>query len=114
MEQKNLEELVRDGTLTSPGDVRLAQGMRELLGFDDPLGKVISALAFAADKHRNQRRKDAHKICNLRDLHKSPPADWSVERRREHFDWAKRVVEAMRGSYPFLDRLFDAEYARRP
>jgi len=58
--------------------------------------------------------KLADKICNLRDLNKSPPTGWSLERRRDYFDWAKRVVEAMRGSYPFLERLFDAEYARRP
>lgn len=208
MEKESLEELVRDGTVTSPGAVRVAQGMRESPGIDDPLGSALSALAFAADKHRNQRRQDAQsspyinhpialtqllaceamerdgavlaaaalhdtvedtdttfeelesafgskvanivrevtddktldkaqrkllqiehaaqasesakavkladKICNLRDLNKSPPAGWSLERRREYFDWAKRVVEAMRGSYPFLERLFDAEYARRP
>ncbi len=180
MEKKSLEELLRDGTLTNPGDVRLAQGKCELPGIDDPLnhpialtqllaceamecdGAVLAAAALhdtvedtdttleelesafgrrvanivrevtddktldKAERKLLQIEHAAHasksakavkladKICNLRDLTKSPPADWSVERRREYFDWAKRVVEAMRGSYPFLERLFDAEYARRP
>jgi len=173
----------------------------------DPLATVVDALAFAADKHRNQRRKDAEaspyinhpialvrllaceaqitdvailaaaalhdtvedtattfaeleerfgttiasivrevtddktlakaerkrrqiehaahasptaravkladKICNLRDINSSPPADWSIERRREYFDSAKRVVDALRGSHLALEKLFDAEHARR-
>ncbi len=58
--------------------------------------------------------KLADKICNLRDLSSAPPTHWSLACRREYFDWAKRVVDALRGSYPLLERLFDAEYARRP
>jgi guanosine-3',5'-bis(diphosphate) 3'-pyrophosphohydrolase len=57
--------------------------------------------------------KLADKICNLRDIIASPPADWSLERKREYFDWAKQVVDAMRGAHPRLDQLFDAEWARR-
>src|SRR3977135_3612162 len=41
--------------------------------------------------------KPADKICNLRDLLASPPADWSVERKRDYFDWAKSVVDRVRG-----------------
>lgn len=59
MEKETLEELVHEGTVTNPGAIRVAQGMRDLPGFDDPLGSALSALAFAADKHRNQRRQDA-------------------------------------------------------
>ena len=58
--------------------------------------------------------KLADKICNLRDLNSAPPAGWSIERRREYFDWAKQVVDALCGSHSLLERLFDAEYARRP
>ncbi|HYL03191.1 MAG TPA: HD domain-containing protein [Steroidobacteraceae bacterium] len=63
---------------------------------------------------RAQLVKLADKICNLRDMTSSPPADWSLERRREYFDWAKAVVDAMRGAHPRLEALFDAEYARKP
>ena len=36
--------------------------------------------------------KLADKTCNLRDIAVAPPADWSVERRRKYFDWAREVV----------------------
>ena len=39
--------------------------------------------------------KLADKICNLRDITTSPPADWSVDRKREYFDWAKAVVDGL-------------------
>jgi guanosine-3',5'-bis(diphosphate) 3'-pyrophosphohydrolase len=58
--------------------------------------------------------KLADKICNLRDIIAAPPVDWSIERRQEYFDWAKRVLEQMRGVSPTLDALADAEFARRP
>jgi guanosine-3',5'-bis(diphosphate) 3'-pyrophosphohydrolase len=57
--------------------------------------------------------KLADKICNLRDMSSSPPADWSLDRKREYFDWAKQVVDRLRGVHPKLEELFDAEYARR-
>jgi GTP diphosphokinase / guanosine-3',5'-bis(diphosphate) 3'-diphosphatase len=58
--------------------------------------------------------KFADKICNLRDISNSPPAKWSLERKREYFDWAKEVVDQMRGAHGRLEQLFDAEYAKRP
>ena len=58
--------------------------------------------------------KLADKICNLRDMNDAPPADWPLERRREYFDWAKQVIDRLRGAHARLENLFDAEYARRP
>jgi len=59
--------------------------------------------------------KLADKICNLRDIANSPPADWSVERKQEYFDWAKAVVDRLRGVHPTLEQLFDEAYkAGRP
>jgi guanosine-3',5'-bis(diphosphate) 3'-pyrophosphohydrolase len=58
--------------------------------------------------------KLADKICNLRDITASPPADWSLERRREYFDWAKLVVNQVRGVSPSLELIFDVEYAKKP
>ena len=58
--------------------------------------------------------KLADKICNLRDLTASPPADWSVDRKREYFDWAKSVVDRLRGVHPGLEHLFDKAYEGRP
>lgn len=53
--------------------------------------------------------KLADKICNLRDIRRAPPADWSLERRREYVDWARRVIDALRGTHYGLEALFDAE-----
>lgn len=58
--------------------------------------------------------KLADKICNLRDIASSPPADWSVERKQEYFDWAKAVVVGLRGVHPALEHVFDDAYKARP
>ena len=58
--------------------------------------------------------KLADKICNLRDLAVRPPADWLVERKQAYFDWAKAVVDGLRGVHPGLEHLFDEAYRLRP
>ena len=58
--------------------------------------------------------KLADKICNLRDIAASPPAKWSLERKQAYFDWAKAVVDGLRGSHPVLERAFDEALRRRP
>lgn len=201
------EDPAAEGELSGAA-AQLATTARQSLGFDDPIPWILRAAAFAADKHRKQRRKDeeaspyinhplalacllayeclekdqslliaallhdtvedtattfeeieahfgrdvaaivrqvtddksldkaerkrlqvehaarnsrpaklvklADKICNLRDISAAPPADWSLQRKREYFDWAKQVVDQMRGTHHRLEQLFDAEYARRP
>ena len=57
--------------------------------------------------------KLADKICNLRDVAERPPASWDLARRREYFDWAKRVVDGLRGAHARLEAAFDAAYAMR-
>ena len=58
--------------------------------------------------------KLADKISNVRDVAAAPPTDWPLERRREYFDWAKRVVDGLRGVDAGLEKLFDEAYAQRP
>ena len=58
--------------------------------------------------------KLADKICNLRDMQTSPPARWPLERRRGYFDWAKAVIDGLRGAHPGLERLFDDAYRAKP
>jgi guanosine-3',5'-bis(diphosphate) 3'-pyrophosphohydrolase len=58
--------------------------------------------------------KIADKICNLRDIAQRPPSDWSLERCQAYFDWARRVVDQLRGTNPVLESLFDEAYGRRP
>ena len=57
--------------------------------------------------------KLADKISNLRDVANDPPSDWSLERRRKYFDWAKRVIDQLRGVHPSLEALFDQAYSAR-
>ena len=56
--------------------------------------------------------KLADKICNLRDVVERPPAKWDLQRRREYFDWAKQVVDRLRGTNVRLEAAFDAAYAK--
>lgn len=58
--------------------------------------------------------KLADKVCNLRDIAETPPADWTLERRQEYFDWAKAVVDGLRGANPSLEHIFDETYKQRP
>jgi len=58
--------------------------------------------------------KLADKISNLRDVAHTPPPDWSLERRQLYFDWAKAVIDKLRGVHPTLEAVFDAAYADRP
>jgi len=57
--------------------------------------------------------KLADKISNLRDVANDPPADWGLERRRGYFDWAKKVIDQLRGVHPELEALFDQVYSKR-
>ena len=40
-----------------------------------------------------QQLKIADKLCNLREILSSPPADWPLFRKYQYFDWAKAVVD---------------------
>jgi len=57
--------------------------------------------------------KLADKIVNLRDIVARPP-HWDLKRKQEYFEWAKAVVDGLRGAHGTLERLFDEAYARRP
>lgn len=58
--------------------------------------------------------KLADKICNLRDMAHHPPHKWDLARRRGYFEWAKLVIDGVRGTHPRLEALFDEAYAGKP
>jgi len=58
--------------------------------------------------------KLADKICNLRDVADRPPAKWDLQRRQEYFEWAKQVIDGLRGTHPQLEAAFDTAYLRKP
>ena len=68
----------------------------------------------AASSHNARLVKLADKICNLRDMTKNSPVDWSEQRKRQYFDWAKSVIDQIRGTHPHLEELFDQEYMKKP
>ena len=63
---------------------------------------------------RAKQVKLADKIANLRDIAVSPPAGWPLLRQQEYFDWAKAVVDGLRGTHPTLERLFDEACKHKP
>lgn len=56
--------------------------------------------------------KLADKISNITDITNSPPADWSIQRRREYVDWGVAVVAGLRGSNEELENHFDSLVTR--
>jgi hypothetical protein len=56
---------------------------------------------------RAKMLKLADKTSNLRAIAFSPSPDWSVKRRLEYINWAKRVVSGLRGVSPWLEEQFD-------
>ena len=58
--------------------------------------------------------KLADKICNLRDIATSPPPKWNLRRKRKYFDWAKKVIDQLRGTNRKLEKLFDDALSKRP
>jgi (p)ppGpp synthase/HD superfamily hydrolase len=60
--------------------------------------------------HKSNRAKLlklADKTSNLRAIAASPPADWSVKRRKEYVDWALAVAAGLRGANPWLEQQLD-------
>ena len=60
--------------------------------------------------HKSPRAKIlkiADKTSNLRGILNSPPADWSIDRKREYLAWARRVVAGARGQCESIERACD-------
>ena len=58
----------------------------------------------------NQERADADVLV----VPKVGHIRWDQTRRQEYFDWAKRVVDQLRGVHPGLESAFDIAYGHRP
>lgn len=62
----------------------------------------------APHKSRAARQiKLADKASNVRDITQSPPANWSLERKREYLNWSEQVVNGLRGLNPELEAYYD-------
>ena len=72
--------------------------------------KRLQILTTPKKSVRAQVIKLADKIANLRSMLFSPPADWSGERKREYFEWAKQVVDGLSAPNPMLKAEFECLY----
>lgn len=59
---------------------------------------------------RAQTLKLADKISNLRSILASPPADWNEDRKRQYFEWARKVVSDFTAPNMLLRAEFDRTY----
>lgn len=110
-----LHDTVED-TKTTPADLEEQFGpevrrLVEELTDDKSLQKAERKrlqVEHAADASpRAKLIKIADKICNVRDVTHAPPADWSLERRREYLDWTEKVVAGCRGVSRALEDHYD-------
>ena len=88
-----IAELVRELT----DDKRLPKVERKRL-------QIVHAPASSAAA---RQLKLADKICNVRDITRSPPAAWPLDRRRDYLTWAERVAAGCRDVNTRLDAAFD-------
>lgn len=51
--------------------------------------------------------KIADKTCNISDMMKDPPTQWSAERKLEYLHWAEQVISGARGVNRALEEHFD-------
>ncbi len=65
-----------------------------------------------AKSDRAKMLKLADKTSNLQSIIHSPPVDWSLERKREYFKWARDVVAGCRGVNEYLEKEFDRTWRR--
>jgi len=56
--------------------------------------------------------KLADKISNLRDIACYPPTGWDLNRKQDYFNWAKKVIDQVRGTNVALEVIFDELYAK--
>jgi len=116
-----LHDTIED-TKTTPEELRAAFGaeiagvVQEVTDNKELEKAVRKQLQIEHARHASPRAKLvklADKIANLRDLASTPPEDWSAERKRAYFDWARKVVDGVRGVSPQLEAAFDHAYAAR-
>lgn len=110
-----LHDTIED-TATTPEEIRLAFG-EDVLGLvlectdDKSLPKAErKRLQIVNAPHKSPRARQiklSDKISNVTEIAANPPADWSLERRRDYLDWSEQVVNGLRGQNPELEALYD-------
>ncbi|KAI5698014.1 hypothetical protein M8J76_009743 [Diaphorina citri] len=62
--------------------------------------------------HEAKLVKLADKLHNLRDIERSLPVNWTEERKTQYFNWARDVVQGLRGTNAPIEAELDALFAK--
>ncbi len=81
---------------------------------NDPATPAGGKKAAQVEQARRMGQRAAHikvadKTANLRDIVSAPPP-WSKERKRQYFEDAREVVQAIQHRHALLDKLFSTTY----
>lgn len=114
-----LHDTIED-TATTPEEIREIFG-EEALGLvleltdDKSLPKQTrKELQIENASHKTNSAKLlklSDKINNVSDIIKSPPSNWSLERKQEYLLWTEKVVAGLRGASAQLESQYDAVLA---
>lgn len=91
----------------------LVREVTDDMSIPKPERKVLQQLNAPTKSPRAKMLRIADKTSNLHSLLNSPPKHWDMARKREYFEWARRVIEGCRGVNGALEAVFDAAYQRR-
>jgi (p)ppGpp synthase/HD superfamily hydrolase len=113
-----LHDTVEDTGVTLPElEQHFGKDVASLVGEvtdDKSLPKETRKRLQVEDSHKKSPRaqtlKLADKISNLRAIIASPPLGWSLERKRQYFEWARQVISGIESPNPFLKAEFDKAY----
>jgi (p)ppGpp synthase/HD superfamily hydrolase len=113
-----LHDTVEDTGVTLPElEQHFGKDVAALVGEvsdDKSLPKETRKRLQVEDSHKKSPRaqtlKLADKISNLRAIIASPPVGWSLERKRQYFEWARQVISGIEAPNPFLKAEFDKAY----
>lgn len=114
-----LHDTIED-TDTTPEEIRTRFG-------DDVLGLVLEMSDDKSLPKQERKRKQivhsprlslrakqiklADKICNVHDIAFSPPEGWPLARRIDYLQWAREVIDGLRGANALLEERFDETLA---
>ena len=110
-----LHDTIED-TKTTPDELRIAFSARVAsvvleVTDDKALPKQMRKRLQVVHSPRLSRHaklvKLADKIANLRDIVSEPPETWGVRRKLTYVDWARQVVDGLRGTNAALEARFD-------
>jgi guanosine-3',5'-bis(diphosphate) 3'-pyrophosphohydrolase len=115
-----LHDTIED-TQTTPDELRVAFGeiitsvvleVTDDKNLDKAERRDLQVRHAHALSDRAKLVKLADKICNVDDIVAAPPANWTLKRKRDYLQWAKDVVDRLRGTHPGLEAIFDTVHAK--